>query len=277
MSLDLSLSQKFLKVDGSISYEPMGLLLDGRFADLGHLTAPGQHSVPTRANTDAMHVATMRLDYALASASLQQLCVGSSASLVRTAETSELSDHFPLLVHLDGCALIPEPDADSARAATEESIRALQRVMGEIDSEQAVLQAEAMLQAAAAQAASQPQWTLPEPTSAQPVVAKAEPPETRSDVGTGAALLEGAAGGQPPGEASERETDADVDTEGEESEPEADAFSALQEAGLDQNDGMGDDEDDSAEVFGDTDDALVDEGDAEGDAFAMPDDGAPAM
>ena len=58
------------------------------------------HSVPTLINSDAMHAAAMRLDYALLSAALAQRCAVRSW-LARDGETEQLSDHYPLLTELE--------------------------------------------------------------------------------------------------------------------------------------------------------------------------------
>lgn len=114
-----SLSAKFLNPSGRLAYGPMGALLGGGLADLGYLSAPGAHSVPTTSNTDAMHAAAMRLDYALVNAPLQRLCGCARAAFVRTEETARLSDHFPLLVELGGCALRPPAEREAGGAEAE--------------------------------------------------------------------------------------------------------------------------------------------------------------
>ena len=103
-----------------IDYAPMRALLDGGFADTGHATsrrtaleraseagggeavlaAAQNHSVPTLINEDAMHVAAMRLDYALVNRPLSERCAISSW-ITRDARTERLSDHYPLVVDLN--------------------------------------------------------------------------------------------------------------------------------------------------------------------------------
>lgn len=134
LALDESLAHKFLNLGahGGVAYDPMGALLDGGFTDLGHLSSPGEFSVPTHANVDAMHAARMRLDYALASDAARRLCDCARAGLVRTVETSALSDHFPLLVQLGGCELRAPPTDEDARARTLASAHALGRTMASV-------------------------------------------------------------------------------------------------------------------------------------------------
>ena len=117
--------------DLAIDYAPMRELLEGGLVDAGHATSvsaaagaavaedpvargaegadlssslarvPHQnHSVPTQINTDAMHAAAMRLDYALINDVLAQQCAVRSW-LVRDADTERLSDHYPLLTDLE--------------------------------------------------------------------------------------------------------------------------------------------------------------------------------
>jgi len=68
----------------------------------GGRPGPGlhNHSVPTLVNTDVMHAAQMRLDYALLSPALARRCSVRSW-LARDEQTERLSDHYPLLTELD--------------------------------------------------------------------------------------------------------------------------------------------------------------------------------
>ena len=110
-----------------IDYAPLEAFLDRGFVDAGYSTSvsaasadaeavsgaeaaggaggrpgPGlhNHSVPTLVNTDVMHAAQMRLDYALLSPALARRCSVRSW-LARDEQTERLSDHYPLLTELD--------------------------------------------------------------------------------------------------------------------------------------------------------------------------------
>jgi len=58
-----------------------------------------EYSVPTSFNKDSSHFSKLRLDYAYVTPGLTRLL--KSAEIVRTEETDELSDHFPLVVEID--------------------------------------------------------------------------------------------------------------------------------------------------------------------------------
>lgn len=77
--------------------------------DAAHLLGTNEWTVPTPASSDANHADRLRLDYALVSQSLTRAVT--SAFAEKSAATSRISDHYPLVVTLD------EP-ARSASAAS---------------------------------------------------------------------------------------------------------------------------------------------------------------
>jgi len=91
------LKAKFLLEDleGQISvdFRPMDCLLQ-QLMDTG---TRNDYSVPTKIVEDKMHATEMRLDYCLASKTLFNKTEGHVHSkMVRSEETDELSDHYPL-------------------------------------------------------------------------------------------------------------------------------------------------------------------------------------
>ena len=94
-----ALSKKFLDKRGAqVDYAPMQTLLDAGLHDVG---AGSGNSVPTDINADHMHFAQLRLDYCLVNARLLSACGQKHkprARILRTNETTRLSDHFPLAV-----------------------------------------------------------------------------------------------------------------------------------------------------------------------------------
>jgi endonuclease/exonuclease/phosphatase family metal-dependent hydrolase len=87
-----SLKKKFLS-DEFINYQPMQILLDGGFIDIG-ATNGFQYSVPTAINRDKMHAAHLRLDYILANEHFLK-----NKPKVRTLHEEDvdyLSDHYPI-------------------------------------------------------------------------------------------------------------------------------------------------------------------------------------
>lgn len=58
-----------------------------------------EHTVPSRYNIDEAHFIKLRLDYMFASPELLASCV-KKARVIRTNQTNQLSDHFPLLAEV---------------------------------------------------------------------------------------------------------------------------------------------------------------------------------
>ena len=97
-----SLGRKFLDEQRMrVNYAPMQALLDGPLYDVG---ANGGHTVPTALNADRMHFTKLRLDYCLVNEPLLDHCGGQRGQLtscvVRDNKSSNLSDHFPLLINV---------------------------------------------------------------------------------------------------------------------------------------------------------------------------------
>ena len=92
-----NLKAKFLRDDQeghlSVDFRPMDCLLQ-ELVDIGN---PNDYSVPTKIIEDKMHATQMRLDYCLVSKAL--LNAGKErmhSKTIRSGETDELSDHYPL-------------------------------------------------------------------------------------------------------------------------------------------------------------------------------------
>ena len=94
-----ALKKKFLNArSGQIDYSPMQTLLNAGLYDVG---VGSGNSVPTNINADHMHFAQLRLDYCLVNPQLLSACGATHrprARLLRTNETTLLSDHFPLAI-----------------------------------------------------------------------------------------------------------------------------------------------------------------------------------
>ena len=95
------LKKKFLKDENdghlSVDIRPMETLLQ-ELIDIG---MPNDYSVPTNLLEDKMHATEMRLDYCLISKALFNACHGQVHSkMIKSAETAELSDHYPVEIFL---------------------------------------------------------------------------------------------------------------------------------------------------------------------------------
>ena len=97
LAKDPKLKKKFLNdedKDGlSIDFRPMHTLLEN-LVDIGKTN---DYSVPTAIIEDKMHAMEMRLDYCLASKPFLEVYNGKAcAETIKSIETRELSDHYPL-------------------------------------------------------------------------------------------------------------------------------------------------------------------------------------
>merc|ERR1719422_1265359 len=97
LASNLKLKAKFLRDDQDgdlpVDFRPMNCLLQ-ELVDIG---TQNDYSVPTKIIEDKMHATQMRLDYCLVSKAL--LNEGKErvhSKTIRSEETDELSDHYPL-------------------------------------------------------------------------------------------------------------------------------------------------------------------------------------
>jgi len=101
LAANSKLTAKFLREDNeghlSIDFRPMDTLLK-ELIDTG---TPNDYSVPTDILEDKMHATEMRLDYGLVTKALWKACNGKVHSkTIKSTETAELSDHYPLEIIL---------------------------------------------------------------------------------------------------------------------------------------------------------------------------------
>jgi exonuclease III len=80
---------------GKLRYEVIKKILDFGFADsLKQFWANFEYSVPTVFNIDEAHFTKLRLDYIFVTRNLLPYLLKSE--VIRTEETNQLSDHFPV-------------------------------------------------------------------------------------------------------------------------------------------------------------------------------------
>ena len=94
------LKAKFLRDDQeghlSVDYRPM----DCQLQELVDIGTSNDYSVPTKIIEDKMHATKMRLDYCLVSKGLLNASKERVHSeMIRSEETDELSDHYPLEIN----------------------------------------------------------------------------------------------------------------------------------------------------------------------------------
>jgi endonuclease/exonuclease/phosphatase family metal-dependent hydrolase len=87
-----ALRKKFLSNE-LINYQPMQILLEGGFIDVGAMKG-FQYSVPTAVNRDKMHAAHLRLDYILVNEHF--LKNKPKIRILHEGEVDSLSDHYPI-------------------------------------------------------------------------------------------------------------------------------------------------------------------------------------
>ncbi len=92
-----------LAFDGKLDYRVLDVLLgEAKFLDMVHTASHGvfESTVPTKLTQDLDYMNTdhaMRLDYVLG----KEVIVSGKCGAVKTAETEELSDHYPLFCELN--------------------------------------------------------------------------------------------------------------------------------------------------------------------------------
>ena len=83
-----------------LRYDAIKKILDFGFADsLKQFQTNFEYSVPTAFNIDEAHFTKLRLDYIFVTKNLLPYLIKSE--VVRTKETNQLSDHFPVVAEFD--------------------------------------------------------------------------------------------------------------------------------------------------------------------------------